>query len=87
MLIFTAEALFRSGKRFPSCSPGRVFPALLDLMFHASATKKTKSSRRRLLILSSEMSLETVRTACLKQIPNLEFVNHWNPRRAPGDGL
>ncbi len=79
MLIFYRKHYSGAGKLFSLLIRLAVwFRALLDLMFHASANKKTKSSRRRLLILSSEMSLETVRTACLKQIPNLEFVNHWN---------
>ncbi len=48
-------------------------------LFGSSKTKKPKSvKRRRLLIFCREDHFEAVKAACVKQMPDLEYVNLWD---------
>lgn len=55
----------------------KAFAAALVAPFRSKPSRK-RMKYRRLLVLSREADFEKIKSLCAEQMPELEFVNHWN---------
>lgn len=55
----------------------KAFAAALVAPFRSKPSRK-RMKHRRLLVLSREADFEKIKSVCVEQMPELEFVNHWN---------
>lgn len=82
MRIFYRKYYPRSGFLMNSLIRiGIVVKLLFTRLFGSSKDKKKrrqKVAHRRVLILCREAQFDVVKKACVKQMPDLEFVNHWD---------
>ncbi|MDF9831384.1 glycosyltransferase family 2 protein [Parabacteroides sp. PF5-6] len=82
MLIFYRKYYPRSGFLMRGLIRiGIAVKVLFASLFGSSKDKsrrKQKVKHRRLLVLCREEQFEMVKKACVKQMPDLEYVNHWD---------